>query len=71
MILGFIMNKKLRSNYYGLIAVPMTVVTIFMTAFEGLADEYCRQVSENVSLDECDQDFNEVDEDRQHDEKWR
>ena len=57
------------SNYNGLIAVPMAVVAVFMTAFEGLADEYCRQVSENVSLYECDQDFNEVDKDRQHDEK--
>ena len=54
MILGFIMNKKLMSYYYGLIAMTMALVTIFMTALEGLADEYCRQVSENVSLYECD-----------------
>ena len=71
MILGFIMNKKIKLYNYGFIAMTMAVMAIFMTAFEGLADEYCRQVSENVSLDECDQDFNEVDEDRQHDEKWR
>ena len=68
MILGFIFKKTFELYDYGFLSMFMSM-PFFMATFEGLANEDRGQVGEDIGLYECDQDFDQVDEDRQQDEE--
>jgi len=68
MILGFIFKKTFELYDYGFF--PMFVpMSFFMAALESLPNKDRSEVGKDISLYECDQDFNQVDEDCQQDEE--
>ena len=49
MILGFIIKKKIGSYDYCFVGM-LVAMAFLVAAFEGLPDEYCRKVGEDVCL---------------------